>query len=538
MPKSINPTKTKVVKPALKDCPKCAHPLYFKYTQDRKTVYHLDKVTQVRRNAYHCTNPTCELYEHSIVGPREGVKYHQVGFDLIAYVGLQRVKEKKILEEIQTTLKCDHGIHVTAKTVSNWTDVFLQLVTNEPHPETIARLRNQPVCILSVDGVKPRKADMILYIFREVITGKILLARTVRKSDTKTLEQLFHQVKALGLPLAGIVSDKQRAIILAAKTVFPAVPHQYCQFHYMSNISKDFQEQDRCLRKEVRKKLRPITQTQKTARNQYKRGDLSKQEYELLLQFYEVVKAASRRTAKYPFKPVGLQLYRDIYAIEVTVKRLQKTHPLSFFPTILKHTAKIRKTMKPAYTKVKQQFDYICEIQAVLDRKLPQDVSSRQREQFQEETAEMLQETVTSMSTEISNSFTELKEWSTEVVRVTTAFLPGLFTHYTVPSLPRTNNDLEQYFNRVQSGFFKILNRPFIHRFFLRRAEFWVFALEVTTLPFEDIVSRLRENGSAVLPSKRERFETLASHFRLERTLRQCIHRALKDLITEWEAMS
>lgn len=539
MPESINPTETKVVKPTLKDCPNCAHPLYFKYAQDRKTVYHLEKVVRVRRDAYSCINPECELNGQPIVGTREGVKYYQVGFDVIAYVGQQRVKEKKTLEEIQMHLEQDYGLTLTPKTVSNWADVFLQLVTNEPHPETIKQLRKQPVCIVSVDGVKPRKADMILYVFREVITGHILLARTVKTSDTKTLEQLFRRIKALNLPLGGIISDKQRAIVLAAETVFPSIPHQYCQFHYLSNISKDFEEQDLCLRKEIRKKVRPIYQTEKTAKKQYERGILSEQQYDILAQFYDVVKAVSRRTAKYPFKPVGLQFYRDIYAIEVAVQRLQRHYPISFFATILKHTAKIRKTMKAAYKRVKQQFDYICEIQEVLNRTPSQDSTPSQREQFQRETTKVLQQTVTAMSDEITSThthpFSELKEWITEVGRVTKAFLPGLFVHYTIPSLPRTNNDLEQYFNRLQTGFFKILNRPFIHRFFLRRAEFWVFALELNTLPFDAVVSRLRDNGSAIVSEQRERFETLASHFRLERVLRQYIHQALKNLIEDWE---
>jgi hypothetical protein len=43
-----------------------------------------------------------------------------------------------------------------------------------------------------------------------------------------------------------------------------------------------------------------------------------------------------------------------------------------------------------------------------------------------------------------------LAEWATHVYRVTRTYWPGLFHCYDDPTIPRTNNDLEQYFGTAR----------------------------------------------------------------------------------------
>ncbi len=226
----------------------------------------------MRRDAYYCSNRECELAEQVIVGPREAVKHYQVGYDILAYIGILRTRERKTLEEIRNQLQEDCGLTVAIKTVSNWVDVYLQLVTNKPHPKIIEELRNNPCCILSIDGIKPKKGEWVLYICRDVVTGTILAARTIQTSNEATLTRLLEEVKALGIPLKGIVSDKQRTILMAVQNVFPKLPHQHCQFHYIKNIAKQLKEQDTNLRKGIRKRMKAISRTLKTARKNINGG--------------------------------------------------------------------------------------------------------------------------------------------------------------------------------------------------------------------------------------------------------------------------
>ncbi len=43
-----------------------------------------------------------------------------------------------------------------------------------------------------------------------------------------------------------------------------------------------------------------------------------------------------------------------------------------------------------------------------------------------------------------------LAEWATHVYRVTRTYWPGLFHCYADPTIPRTNNELEQYFGAAR----------------------------------------------------------------------------------------
>jgi hypothetical protein len=48
---------------------------------------------------------------------------------------------------------------------------------------------------------------------------------------------MLERVKAMGVPIIGFVSDKEKGLLPAAQAVFPEVPHQLCQFHFLKNCA-------------------------------------------------------------------------------------------------------------------------------------------------------------------------------------------------------------------------------------------------------------------------------------------------------------
>lgn len=74
-----------------------------------------------------------------------------------------------------------------------------------------------------------------MYIFRDNISGTVLYAALARdeKDDVKPLVQ--YVCDTFGTPL-GVISDMQDAIIVSVEEVFPGVPHQYCQYHFLRNV--------------------------------------------------------------------------------------------------------------------------------------------------------------------------------------------------------------------------------------------------------------------------------------------------------------
>ena len=201
----------KIIKPRLKFCVSCRVILTFKYKQDCKTVYCLDKTLFVSRWSYQCPNNSCKKYGKSDLGRRIGMKNHSVGYDLLTEIGIQRVNKKK---QIKEQLLDEYGISISEKHISNLADKYLQLIGNKVHESTLDKLRSRGNVIISIDGVRPQKANTTLYIIREVISGKILLARVIVNSATQYIAKLYLEIREMRLPIIGIVSDKQFSLIL------------------------------------------------------------------------------------------------------------------------------------------------------------------------------------------------------------------------------------------------------------------------------------------------------------------------------------
>ena len=65
------------------------------------------------------------------------------------------------------------------------------------------------------------------------------------------------------MPVAGVVSDGQHSIRKAVAAVFPGVPHQLCQFHYLREAARPIYEADRHAKKELKKKVRGVREIER-----------------------------------------------------------------------------------------------------------------------------------------------------------------------------------------------------------------------------------------------------------------------------------
>lgn len=158
------------------------------------------------------------------------------GIDVVALEGALRFEDHKTIEEIVASLS-EHGIHTNGATVSKHLDKYLALVSGY-HKEKIEEIRQglikQGGYVLQIDGTVSVKTKT-LYIFRDNISGTVLYAALARdeKDDVKPLVQYI--CDTFGTPL-GVISDMQDAIIGSVEEVFPGVPHQYCQYHFLRNV--------------------------------------------------------------------------------------------------------------------------------------------------------------------------------------------------------------------------------------------------------------------------------------------------------------
>jgi hypothetical protein len=115
------------------------------------------------------------------------------------------------------------------------------------------RLAGQDGVILALDGLQPDVGHEVLWVLRDVVSGEVLLARSLLGATADDLAPLLEEARAaLGggdrpedtIPLRGVISDGQVSIRHAVARALPGVPHQLCQFHYLREAARPIFEAD------------------------------------------------------------------------------------------------------------------------------------------------------------------------------------------------------------------------------------------------------------------------------------------------------
>jgi hypothetical protein len=216
-------------------CPVCGGPLWFAYDNAR-TVTTLDAVVAVTLQVRRCVNPACAFYHRPYRPELEGrlaLPHHEFGLDVIAWIGAGRYQDHSTVPEIHRALT-GRGVVIAPRTVDHLLGRYEELVSVVlAAPTQRAGLYQQGRLILAVDGLQPDKGHEVLWVVREVLSGDILLARSLLTSGRDELRLLL-QAAVAGLehlPVVGVISDGQLALRQAVADVFPDVPHQLCPFH-------------------------------------------------------------------------------------------------------------------------------------------------------------------------------------------------------------------------------------------------------------------------------------------------------------------
>lgn len=111
--------------------------------------------------------------------------------------------------------------------------------------------------IVSVDGLQPEKGNETIYVVRDALTGRVLEAPQVTSWETAVMKALLTPVAALDVPVLGTITDAQESEVQAVEQLWPAVPHQVCQFHALRDASQPAFEADRQIKTALRKQLQP-----------------------------------------------------------------------------------------------------------------------------------------------------------------------------------------------------------------------------------------------------------------------------------------
>jgi hypothetical protein len=123
---------------------------------------------------------------------------------------------------------------------------------------------------------------------------------------------------ACPVPVAGIVSDGQHSIRKAVASVFPGVPHQLCQFHYLREAGRLIYEKDRHAKKELKKKVRNIRGIERQTEGR------TDPEAEVIRGYCSAVRSALTDDGRPPLEASGLKLHERLSAIGKSLDTVEK----------------------------------------------------------------------------------------------------------------------------------------------------------------------------------------------------------------------
>jgi hypothetical protein len=287
--------------------------------ENRRAVLTLSGLERLRLKIQRCENPACGHHHRPYRPEAEGaiaLPHHEFGLDVIALVGSLRHRGHRSVPEIHAAL-CERGLMISERSVTNLLDRYDELVAAAMDAPNRAALAAQGRAILALDGLQPDVGHEVLWVIRDCLSGRILLARPLLSATQADLASLLREVVvALGVPVAGVVSDGQHSIRRAVADALPDIPHQLCQFHYLREAARPIFEADRHAKKELKKTVRGVRPIERRAE-----GDDAAP---VVAGYCAAVRSALTDDGRPPLAASGLKLKNRLEAIAHSLDRVEE----------------------------------------------------------------------------------------------------------------------------------------------------------------------------------------------------------------------
>jgi hypothetical protein len=290
------------------------------YTKGR-TLMTLTGLVRLRLQIRWCIARNCSRFHQPYHPEAEGrwaLPHQEFGLDVVLRVGLLRYREHRSCPEIHCQLQAE-GVDLARRSVPHLLEHYETLVSLalETLPQRSAGLASQGRAILAIDGLQPDAGHEVLWVIREVLSGEILLAKSLLSAANAELQSLLKAVVAtLPVPVVAVLSDGQHSIRLAAAAVLPNVPHQLCHFHYLREAARPLWEADRHAKKELKKPVRGVREIERQAEQS------AGPQAEVILGYCAAVRSALTEDARPPLVFSGLRLHERLEAIHESLMRL------------------------------------------------------------------------------------------------------------------------------------------------------------------------------------------------------------------------
>lgn len=318
-------TRQQLLEPQQTHCAACGGALWAAY-HNRRTVMTLEGLCRLILCIRRCPNPACARYHRACRPEEEGawaLPHSEFGLDVIALIGSLRYRERRSVPEIHAELQ-RRGVRIAERSVTHLLHRYEELVALRlgDAARLQERLRAQGAVILAIDGLQPDVGHEVLWVLRDVLSGEVLLARSLLGGTKGDLAPVLGEVRdalqAAQVPIRGVISDGQRSLRQAVQAVFPEAPHQLCQFHYLREAAKPIFEADRHAKKELKKHVRGVRPIERALEGRTDAQAAAIRGYCL------AVRSALTDDGRPPLCASGLKLHERLQAIAPSIEQVER----------------------------------------------------------------------------------------------------------------------------------------------------------------------------------------------------------------------
>jgi hypothetical protein len=249
-----------------RNCPVCGHLMYVCDHRHRH-FFTLDGPVHLVSKLNHCPDPRCPGHSKTKspeIEPTIALPGWGIAWDVFCWIGHRRFSRHASIPQIRADLHDTFAIDLAVTGIANYIDRYqAMLAARQQDPEALRRTYHatDPL-ILSIDGLQPEKGHETLYVVRELTGKRVWFAEALLSATADEVRRLIAQAKRwaqdLGKPVALWISDKQDAFVTGIAAEFPAVPHRYCDNHFLRDLAKPVLEADSHAKVQMRKKVRGL----------------------------------------------------------------------------------------------------------------------------------------------------------------------------------------------------------------------------------------------------------------------------------------
>jgi hypothetical protein len=318
-------THTIRLTPLKEYCEECGQPLWVGYHNSR-TVTKLDGLWKLTIVVRRCVQPECPRYHVAYRPEEEGrwaLPHGEFGLDVIALIGRWRFREHRSVPEMHQALLA-RGVSITERSVTHLMQRYEELVALRVADNNRLKelLQKQGRVILAIDGLQPDVGHEVLWVIRDCLSEEILLARPLLSSSQGDLTALLTEVKdvleRLEVPVKGIISDGQETIGSAVAFVFPKVPHQLCQLHYLKDAVDPLYEADRHAKTQLKTQVRGVRPLERALEER------TDPEAQAIRGYCLAVRSALTDDGRAPLEAPGLVLHNRLTQISDSIARVEQ----------------------------------------------------------------------------------------------------------------------------------------------------------------------------------------------------------------------